>query len=528
MAVVQISKIQVRRGQKNSLSGVPQLSSAEFAWAVDSQELFIGNGSVAEGAPYVGNTKIITEHDNLLEIASSYRFAPDYLTGTVPRSLQGKLDEYVSVADFGAVGDGSTDCVAAFDAAFLDLFRNTDPAYRKVLTIPNGEYLFLSDLKIPSNAVIRGETENGVVLNIGVHNIRFTTEDGEELLANFNSTNKPRNIKLENFTVQRTTGAVVFSGVADSTVTNVSFNGEYELTDTISNIDSEPAAVFWENLDFGRRTTNLKFIDCSFNYNSISVKASQSTVFDTEVDFIESKFFVNYCGTYISGVARQGNIWKFDECVFEEMYLHAFKSTNGRKTLIASTKFKNCGNAGQEATQPVTPIVYFGEKIGNIVLDCQSNRQQAAATVYVGSLITVDSATPAITEVYNGDKVSFSDRNYSEISNSASATPFAVLSALNKSYTIRYFLTLGTHSRTGKLTLSVNDDKTNVAITDEYQYSPSLTTDPGGATMTNFEFAASLLNNSVDVAGVDTVVLQYINPTTGAEGSVSFDVAYGV
>ena len=60
MAVVQISKIQVRRGQKNSNSGVPQLSSAEFAWAVDSQELFIGNGSVLEGAPYVGNTKIIT------------------------------------------------------------------------------------------------------------------------------------------------------------------------------------------------------------------------------------------------------------------------------------------------------------------------------------------------------------------------------------------------------------------------------------------------------------------------------------
>ena len=65
MAVIQISKIQVRRGQKNSGIGVPQLSSAEFAWAVDSQELFIGNGSVAEGAPAVGNTKILTEHDNI-------------------------------------------------------------------------------------------------------------------------------------------------------------------------------------------------------------------------------------------------------------------------------------------------------------------------------------------------------------------------------------------------------------------------------------------------------------------------------
>jgi hypothetical protein len=108
VAVVQISKIQVRRGQKNSNSGIPQLSSAEFAWALDTQELFIGNGSVADGAPYVGNTKILTEHDNILDLANSYQFANDdnSITFAVPRTLQSKLDEYVSVTDFGAIGDG--------------------------------------------------------------------------------------------------------------------------------------------------------------------------------------------------------------------------------------------------------------------------------------------------------------------------------------------------------------------------------------------------------------------------------------
>ena len=103
MAVIQISKIQVRRGQKNSGIGVPQLSSAEFAWAVDSQELFIGNGSVAEGAPAVGNTKVLTEHDNILELIGSYKFAePDLsITASIFRSLQSKLDEIqVSVIDF--------------------------------------------------------------------------------------------------------------------------------------------------------------------------------------------------------------------------------------------------------------------------------------------------------------------------------------------------------------------------------------------------------------------------------------------
>ena len=82
MAVVQISKIQIRRGKKNSDSGVPQLSSAELAWAVDTQELFIGNGSVAEGAPQVGNTKILTNNDNILELGELaeylFRKIPDY------------------------------------------------------------------------------------------------------------------------------------------------------------------------------------------------------------------------------------------------------------------------------------------------------------------------------------------------------------------------------------------------------------------------------------------------------------------
>ena len=60
MAVVQISKIQLRRGKKSTGTGLPQLSSGEMGWAIDSQELYIGNGSVSEGSPAVGNTKILT------------------------------------------------------------------------------------------------------------------------------------------------------------------------------------------------------------------------------------------------------------------------------------------------------------------------------------------------------------------------------------------------------------------------------------------------------------------------------------
>ena len=225
MAVIQISKIQVRRGQKNSGIGVPQLSSAEFAWAVDSQELFIGNGSVAEGAPAVGNTKILTEHDNILELAASYRFAADdtSITLSIPRGLQSKLDEIqVSVVDFGAVPDGSTDSILAFTTAIDELFKNSNDKFKKILVVPNGVYLFLDDLIIPSNVLIKGENSQETVLEIGDNNIIFQDVSGT-----------PQGIVIENLTINHNDGQTVITGSQECKFKDVKWRSGYVLGDVV-------------------------------------------------------------------------------------------------------------------------------------------------------------------------------------------------------------------------------------------------------------------------------------------------------
>lgn len=531
---MQISKIQVRRGQKNSNSGIPQLSSAEFAWAVDSQELYIGNGSVAEGAPYVGNTKILTEHDNILDLASSYQFAANdtAITLSVPRSLQSKIDEIqVSVLDFGAVGDGSTDCVLAFETALTELFRNANENYKKVLIIPNGEYLFTSDLTIPTGSILRGETPTGVVLNIGANNIRFVTSEGLEL-ADFNSTNRPTNINISNLTIQRTSGQFTLSGVTNSTFDSIRLIGDYILGDSIDSLSAEPSAVFWENNLVGTKVDNIRFKDCYFEGNSIAVKCLQTSVFDTAIKFDKCTFFVADTAVYIEGVATQGNKWLLNDCVFEEISNQAFRSTNGQGTVIQKSKFKNVGNDVNTANDPDDFMVYFGEKTGNIVVDCLSDRQQSAGVVSTAGV-------GAVTEVYNAASVDFLDRNYSLIYLSDSFRPVAVFSALNNFTVINYSLTLGEHSRYGTLTIMIGSDLSmashgsDVTITDSYTYSPRYLTTEGGAMMTNFEFSISKVSNTTaddsTAAVADTLVLSYKNPlTTGATGSISFDVAYGV
>lgn len=81
MAILQISRIQLRRGVISDL-GTSTLSSAELGWAVDSRELYIGNGTLAEGSPLPNNkTRILTELDlqgtsgNGASILSSTLFA---------------------------------------------------------------------------------------------------------------------------------------------------------------------------------------------------------------------------------------------------------------------------------------------------------------------------------------------------------------------------------------------------------------------------------------------------------------------
>ena len=83
MAITQISRIQHRRGLKTEL---PQLAAGELGYAVDTQELFIGNGTLAEGAPEVGNTKIITEDDDILSTAKTYTFVGNTTAAVVESS----------------------------------------------------------------------------------------------------------------------------------------------------------------------------------------------------------------------------------------------------------------------------------------------------------------------------------------------------------------------------------------------------------------------------------------------------------
>jgi len=527
VAVVQISKIQVRRGQK-SQSGIPQLSSAEFAWSIDTQELFIGNGSVSEGAPYVGNTKVLTEHDNILELSGSYIFGGTDVSiiNSVERPLQEKLDEYVSILDYGAVPDGSTDCVAAFEDAFEDLFRNANDKFKKRLMIPNGIYLFSSDLRIPSTAIIEGENAQRSIFSIGSNNILFITESGDGVV-DFTSTNRPEKIDISNITIERTTGQVVITGAKDSRFRNMRFLGNYELGQSATSIATRTASVSWENTLAGTKVDNFVFDNCLFEYTQLALRCDQTLNTDSRVVLRNCRFFVCDIGIYINGFQSQGTNWEIDRCEFQEIYNQAVLTTEGRGTIVESSTFINCGNHVGTAATPVTAVLEFGDSLGNVVRDCRFNRHQNA-------FITAFNSTLAVPEVLNASYVSITDRNYADIFLSDSLRPLTVFSAYNKFIYVEYMLALGDFNRTGRLSIAVDRDLAVATISDDFEYSSETPTSPGGPLMTNFQFDVELRNNANygDSALGDnreTLVLYYQNPlSNGATGTISYFVSYGV
>ena len=163
MAIVQISRIQHRRGLADNL---PQLSHAEFGWVTDSRSLYIGNGPTSSGAPVVGNTQVLTEHSNIVSLlnytyegnaTSTVQTGVTSGTPTV-RKLQDRLDDYVSVIDFGASGNGAVDDTAAIDRAMYELFvKDTTQKARRSLYFPAGVYKVTAPINIPTWATIFGD-----------------------------------------------------------------------------------------------------------------------------------------------------------------------------------------------------------------------------------------------------------------------------------------------------------------------------------------------------------------------------------
>ena len=256
MAVIQISKIQIRRGETGG-EGLPTLSSGEMGWSIDEQRLFIGNGSVAEGAPAVGNTEILTEA-RMFELltssdaytATNYKYVGHNVNApandTVVRTIQHKLDDNVTSFDYNAADgtDSTRKLQNALDDLYLDSRTKTKPSSRVPFRIPAGTYYITGTLYVPPYANIIGDgIDKTVLISVNSTNTTiFSTIDGTSTPTtrvrglDILSSSQPRNINISGMTLAHTstnsvttsTPLIIMDGLAYSTISDVKFTGNYQ------------------------------------------------------------------------------------------------------------------------------------------------------------------------------------------------------------------------------------------------------------------------------------------------------------
>jgi hypothetical protein len=151
-----ISRIQNRRGLYADLPSA--LAEGELGFTLDTRQLFIGNSP-----GYGDNTQILTEYSQNDEIITTkYQNSGANLTSAVPRTLQSKLNDFASIKDFGAMGDGVTDDAPAINAAIAQLLNGYPQNGNLAVTLyfPPGNYIINSTILLYPFITIQGAGVN--------------------------------------------------------------------------------------------------------------------------------------------------------------------------------------------------------------------------------------------------------------------------------------------------------------------------------------------------------------------------------
>lgn len=428
MAVVQISRIQIRRGQKNQGTGLPQLASGELGWAIDTQELFIGNGSVAEGAPQVGNTKVITEHDDLFALANEYTYRKGdgaITTGIdsanpVVRALQERLDDRVSVRAFGVTGNEAQDATVLLQRAIDELFLNSGNVLtvsnRVVLYIEPGVYTIKDTIRIPPHATIVGAgIDKTIIKQTNPGRSVFTTVselsipgsyvagdagDPPDRQTSFNT--QARNIHLVGMTLQVVSGSkgLILQSCRDSHFEHIKIVGPWTVLNTIPADSSATTdiALSLNSKNGGTETARNEFLHCEFTgfaYGIVSNWDINDNVFN-ECNFKTLGYGVAFGknmtidGNVSNGTAYGPRNNSFNNCVFEDTRYEAILISEGSYNKSSGNKFLTCGNDGGADDSPTTPVIRC-DRLGNISVGDYFSRTRILS--YTQAVIKTGSAT---------------------------------------------------------------------------------------------------------------------------------------
>lgn len=229
-------------------------------------------------------------------------------TGAQDRTVEAKLKEFVSVKDFGAVGDGVTDDTSAIQAAIdaADIINGT-------VFFPSGTYILTSQITLPSVSLV-GDAQRAVAITCNFSGVQFklsgTLQYSEVKNIRFNGTGS--NICFSNDGT-----AYGFFGVEFSSLRFTSFSKAIE----------KEYSLFC-------KYSNCQFRSCGIGIDMLSTSGTYHNVNTVTESY-------------------------FDTCSTAGLKFGA--ASNGSSLALVSTAFDHCA-IGIDATRPIEIINGYFER----------------------------------------------------------------------------------------------------------------------------------------------------------------------
>jgi len=525
VAIVQISRITNRKGLQADL---PQLAGAELGWSIDERRLFIGNGTLEEGAPVIGNTEILTEFSDILDFAVTYTYkgeAAGYIaqTGATPgtpvtQSLQSWLDQWASVKDFGAVGDGVADDTDAINRALYQLYcREVNPQIRRSLYFPAGVYKISQTIVIPPYALLYGEGADSSVITMAAGDdsaLRaYVARTGDSLqqtgvnIGN-NGAVLPQYVTVNNLgfaTDDPDVDVLLIEDANNCTFTNVGLYGPLTTGDLNTDADNIAGVRFASTPSLV--CESIVFDRCVFSGTTYALSTDQQikgvTVTNSRLDTLYQGIALGTVSPVLGGPTGV----RITNNVFDNVYAQGI--VIGAISLNASgyNIFYDVGNHFNGTTSPATTIIDI-LNANNISVGDMFERADQYATTY-NRINLNDTASIGIVNskaIEIGPTFIQSAPRTTLTNNASNQTFYTFDPALVSSATINYGITRDTGIRQGAF---------RVVAT-------------GGGVLTYDDDYNQNLDIGVTLSAVASgglINVQYTTSNTGIDGFISFTVS---
>jgi hypothetical protein len=490
LAIVQISQITNRKGLQADL---PQLAGAELGWSTDERRLFIGNGTLAEGAPVVGNTEILTEFSDILILPTAYTYkgqAAGYTVQTGPTpstpislSLQSWLDQFATVKDFGATGDGVTDDTDAINRALNQLYCiQVNPQVRRSLFFPAGVYRITGTILIPPYATLYGEGQFNSVISLDnngdstlVDYVARTTDSLQQTGASIgtNGAIVPQAVTISNLgfqTTDPTADVFLIQDAVNCRFQDVGFNGPLTQGDLTLLPDPLTAGVRFASTT-SLVCSEIVFDQCTFDGIVYGVDTDQQiqgvTITNSKFNTLRKGVILG-TGTVVNGGPTGVRI---TSNIFDNIYAEGIVFGDVSLNASGQNIFYNVGNHFQLSTLPETSIIsILGNN--NISISDMFERSDVSAETYsrINLNNTVSIATTNGSQLAVGTYVRDSGLSATVVDNTTDSTIISVNSNEIRAFSVNYTILRGVTYRTGVvMTASDAPDSTApLSFVDDY------------------------------------------------------------